>query len=88
MNVTNVTTDTRAMTWHDGRVTFLRICAYLTSETKTDTVAFISRANAFVLRNVLHVTLSVRYDTRAKRQQNPVEGHLYNEELKDSKRFK
>ena len=76
------------MTRHDGRVTLSRICAYLISRTKTDTVAFISRANGFVSRNVLHVTLSVRYDTRAKRHQNPVEGHLYIEELKDSKRFK
>ena len=60
-------TGTRAMTRHAKRVTIARICAYLISKTKANTVPFVCRANAFVLRSVLEDTLNVRHDTRAKR---------------------
>ena len=50
---------TRAMTQHTKRVTIARICAYLISKTKGNTVPFVCRANAYVPRSVLEDTLNV-----------------------------
>ena len=51
-------THTYVMTWHTKCVTPAQISTYVITKTKRNTVSFVFRVNAFVLRSVLQDTLN------------------------------